>query len=1029
LKGRTMDASQLAIQAQNHIEAGRLEEAAEIYRSILSASPTDADMHHVLGLVYAEMSQWTNARGAIETAIQHNPLKALFQRSLGDICRSAGDVPTALSAYEQALRLSPDDADTLLNLGNLLHAGDDLQGSMNCFAKILVTQPGNFQALNNMGKSFYDQGDIDSAIKYYNESLEHAPDYAEAHFNRAVALLLKGEFLQGWKEYEWRFKRDNAQRVYPHTLRGLRWNGSPFGGERLLVHCEQGFGDVLHFCRYLPMVKALGGTVIVEIQKQLAPLLKTMPAIDEIALFDPHTPPSTRYDRYIPLLSLPMLMKTTFEKLPAHIPYLQADTELTVAWRGRLPAGGLRVGLVWSGSDTDPQRACRLADWHSWWRHGPIRFFSLQKGPAAEQTNMLGDSQAMVHLGAELADFSDTAAVIAHLDLVITVDTAVAHLAGAMGKPVWVLLPLVADWRWLQKRSDSPWYPTARLFRQSRRNDWSQVIQEVGAALETLVGTTVEEASSQASRVATVDARVQGVLEEGRRKADGGDLDGAVTAFQQALSAHPGWAEAHFELGRAYHNQGRLSQAIAAYRAACRIQPEMQPAYANLGLAFYQNGDLEQAAMVYEQAIGLHRNLASIFTNLGAVREDQRNFEEAKACYQCALRIDPAHADAHYKLGNLHLAHHELEQALTCYTQALQNAPRHVKTLGNMGRAYHLMGLLDAALDCYDQAIALTPDHPEVHLNRAVARLLVGEWEAGWSDYEWRFQCRDWKRKYPHRLYGQRWQGEPFKGQTLLVHCEQAMGDAIQFARYLKLAKARGGRVIFEVPRSLSALFAALEGVDERIELSAEKPPCVHYHYYVPLGSLPSIFKTSLTSVPDETPYLKADATKAAAWENRLPAEGLNVGLVWGENETYKERSCTLADMSPLGFVKGINWIGLQKGPAATQATPERLPRHFNVVNWGEEFEDFSDTAAAVECLDLIISIDTSVAHLAGAMGKPVWILLPAVPDWRWLLERSRTPWYPSAHLFRQSRDGNWSRVIAHMSASLERWRKDNRNL
>ncbi|MBI5894663.1 MAG: tetratricopeptide repeat protein, partial [Desulfobacterales bacterium] len=902
----------------------------------------------------------------------------IFQRSLGDVCWSAGDGPAALAAYRQALRISPDDADTLLNLGNLLHADGDLKEAMGCYTKILASQPGNPQALNNIGKTFYDQGDTDSAIKSYNEALQQDTDYAEAHFNRAVALLLIGEWSQGWKEYEWRFRRKNAERVYPHALRGLRWNGSPFGGERLLVHCEQGFGDVLQFCRYLPMVKALGGTVIVETQKQLAPLLKTMPAIDEIALFDPHVPPSARYDRHIPLLSLPLLMKTTLDKVPAHIPYLQADPERAAAWRGRLPEGGLRVGLVWSGSDTDPQRACRLADCQTWWHHGRIRFFSLQKGPAADQASALGDSQPMVLLGAELADFSDTAAVIAHLDLVITVDTAVAHLAGAMGKPVWVLLPWVADWRWLRKRNDSPWYPTARLFRQTQRNDWSQVIADVGAALKALLGTAAEDVAAQASEgvqagAIVINSQARDHLEEGRRKADTGDLVGAVTSFQQALSAHPGWAEAHFELGRAYHGQGRLSQAIAAYRAASRITPEMQPAYANLGLAYFQNGDLEQAVLAYEQAIALHRNLASIFTNLGIVREEQHNSEEAITCYQCALRIDPTHADAFYNLGNIHLARHRLEQALTCYTQALQSNPRHVKALGNMGRAYHLMGLLDPALDCYDRAIALNPDNPEAHLNRAVACLLVGEWDSGWNDYEWRFKCRDWKRTYPHRLYGQRWQGEAFKGQTLLVHSEQGIGDAIQFARYLRLVKARGGRVIFEVRRSLSSLFASLEGVDERIELSADKPPSVHYHYYVPLGSLPGIFKTSLNSVPDETPYLKADPNKVQLWKRRLPAEGLNVGLVWGSNETSKERSCTLSDMSPLGFVKDIN--------------------------------------------------------LAGAMAKPVWVLLPAVPDWRWLLERSQTPWYPSAHLFRQSRDGNWGRVIAHMSASLEQWRKRKREV
>jgi tetratricopeptide (TPR) repeat protein len=1028
-----MDFAKLAAQAKSHIDSGRLEDAAGIYRSILSINPTDADTHHVLGLVYAELLQWTQAREAIETAIRCNPERALFKRSLGDVCRSGGDGEAALAAYNQALQLSPDDAETLLNLGNLLNENGDLKKAMAIYERILVAHPGDPQALNNIGKTYFDQADIDSAIKYYNESIQRDPEYAEARFNRAVALLLKGELAKGWLDYEWRFKRQNAQKVYPHALQGRRWNGSPFGGECLLVHCEQGLGDVLHFCRYLPMVKALGGTVIFEAHRPLMPLLQTMSAIDEVIPFNSSSPPAIRYDLHIPLLSLPLLMKTTLAKVPAKIPYLHADPQRAAAWRGRLPEGGLRVGLVWSGSATDPQRACRLKDWQAWWGDERIRFFSLQKGPATDQAEALTASQPMVQLGAELTNFSETAAAIAHLDLVISVDTAVAHLAGAMGKPVWVLLPLVPDWRWLLNRGDSPWYPTARLFRQTRRNDWSQVIDEVGAALKTLLGATIEDTAVQPSRntqaVAAVAARAQGFLEEGRRKSDAGDLGGAVTAFQQALSAHPGWAEAHFELGRAYHGQGRLSQAIAAYRAASRVMPEMQPAYANLGLAYYQSGDLEQAGLAYEKAIGLHRNLAAIFTNLGIVREEQRNLEEAKACYHCALRIDSGYADAHFNLGNIHLSQHELEHALTCYTQALQSEPRHFKALGNMGRAYHLMGLIDPALDCYDRAIALKPDNPEAHLNRAVARLLVGEWDTGWNDYEWRFQCRDWKRTYPHRLYGQRWQGESFKGQTLLVHSEQGIGDAIQFARYLRLAKARGGRVIFETRRSLLSLFASLEGVDERIELSADKPPAVHYHYYVPLGSLPGIFKTTLNNVPDETPYLKADTDKVRLWQQRLPAEGLNVGLVWGGNDTYKERSCTLADMSPLGFVKGTNWIGLQKGPAAAQASPERLPRHFNVVNWGAMFEDFSDTAAALECLDLIISIDTSVAHLAGAMGKPVWVLLPAVPDWRWLLERSQTPWYPSAHLFRQSRDGGWGRVIAHMSASLEQWRKGKRNL
>jgi tetratricopeptide (TPR) repeat protein len=1023
-----MDPSQLATEAQAHIDAGRLEEAAEIYRRILDQYPGDADTHHILGLVYAEQAQWDRAREAIAAAIRRNPQKAIFYRSLADTCQSAGDGAAALTAYKQALQLSPDDADALLNLGNLFHARSEPKKAMACYKKILATRPDHAPALNNIGKVHYDQCDIDSAIKYYNESIQHDAGYAEAHFNRGVAFLLQGDLARGWPDYEWRFKRKNAQRVYPHPLHGRRWDGSPFGGERLLVHCEQGLGDVLHFCRYLPMVKALGGTVILEAQGPLVPLLQTMPAVDEIAVFDPGAPPATKYDRHIPLLSLPLLMRTTLDKVPAHIPYLQADPERTAAWRNRVAAGGLRVGLVWSGSDTDPQRACRLADWRPWWANTRIHFYSLQKGAAANQAGALDNAQSMVQLGESLADFSDTAAAIANLDLIITVDTAVAHLAGAMGKPVWVLLPFVPDWRWLLHRSDSPWYPTARLFRQTQSNDWAAVVADVDAALKALIGQMEADDSVPAptgdKSVPVAGPQARAHFEEGVSKSDAGDFSAAVKAFQQAISSHPGWAEAHFELGHAYHRQERFDQAIAAYRAASRLAPDMQPAYANLGLAHYQKGDLEQAAAAYQQAIGRHCDLAAIFTNLGVVREAQHNTEEAIGCYHCALQIDPSYADAHYNLGNIHLAHHRLEQALTSYSHALQCDPRHVKAHGNLGRTYHLMGLLDQALASYDQALALAPDYPEAHLNRAVARLLVGQWEEGWLDYEWRFECRDWKRTYPHRLYGQRWQGEMFKGQTLLVHSEQGIGDAIQFARYLPMVKARGGRVIFEARRSLMPIFASLAGVDELIELSADKPPSAHYHVYVPLGSLPGIFKTTPNSVPNEEPYINADPAKVAVWKRRLPPEGLNVGLVWGGNDTYKERSCTLADMAPLTFVKGIHWIGLQKGPAAAQARPELLPHNFRVDNWGEAFDDFSDTAAAVECLDLIISIDTAVAHLAGAMGKPVWVLLAAVPDWRWLLERSQSPWYPNAHLFRQSREGNWSRVIAHMSASLEQWRK-----
>jgi tetratricopeptide (TPR) repeat protein len=654
------------------------------------------------------------------------------------------------------------------------------------------------------------------------------------------------------------------------------------------------------------------------------------------------------------------------------------------------------------------------------WALSGVRFYSLQKGPASEQASAL--RQVITPLGGQLSDFAETAAALAHLDLVISVDTAVAHLAGAMGKPVWLLLPHSADWRWMRERSDSPWYPTARLFRQSKPGEWRPVITAVCDALYKLSALGLPAVSPKPPNCNT--PAVEEIYTYGLDLCVKGDFKSAVKSFQKAIAIQPHRAEAHFNLGRACQELGRLPEAIAAYHGATRLAPEMNAAHFNLALAYQQSGQLEAAADCYQQAISRHSELATAFNNLGVIREQQDNPSEAAQCYRCALRIDPTHANALYNLGNRHLSQGELDTAAELYHQALAQSPRHFKACTNLGLTYYRMGLLERALAFHNQAIAINPQHPEAHLNRGVTRLLAGDWQGGWCDWEWRFQCQDRHRTYPHRLDGERWEGGCFKNKTLLVHSEQGIGDALQFARYLPLVKERGGRVIFEVRASLLRLFESLAGVDELIELSKDNPPTRHYDMYVPLCSLARIFNTLPNTVPNQVPYLATDSSKVEQWRRRLPAEGLNIGLVWGGGDTYKERSIKLSQLSPLAFVKGINWIGLQKGPAAAQSDAVYQPRHFQVDNWGERFQDFSDTAAAVTCLDLVISIDTSVAHLAGALNKPVWVLLPVVPDWRWMLERPQSPWYPSMRLFRQTRSDGWTHVVNHLCTALENWRK-----
>ena len=315
-----MNLDQLAADAKKYVDAGQMDKAVQIYSRMLSKCPEDPNLHHIIGLTYAELNQYEPARRHILQAIQLDPQLPLFHRSLGDLLQAHKDHPAAISAYEKSLALSPDDADTLLNMGNALKESGDPEGAMDCYRQILEQHPDHPKAILNIGKSIYDQGDIVSSIKYYDKAIKLKPEYAEAQFNRSVALLLSGDYANGWPAYEWRFKREEAKRVYPHVLNGRRWDGSPYGGERLLVHCEQGLGDVIQFCRYLPMVKSLGGTLLFEAQAPLASLLARMQGPDQVVAFDPAKPTSLPYSRHIALMSLPGLFNTGLSSLPAHIP-------------------------------------------------------------------------------------------------------------------------------------------------------------------------------------------------------------------------------------------------------------------------------------------------------------------------------------------------------------------------------------------------------------------------------------------------------------------------------------------------------------------------------------------------------------------------------------------------------------------------------------------------------------------------------------------------------------------------------------
>jgi len=505
----------------------------------------------------------------------------------------------------------------------------------------------------------------------------------------------------------------------------------------------------------------------------------------------------------------------------------------------------------------------------------------------------------------------------------------------------------------------------------------------------------------------------------GNIRLDRREYERAEDCYLRALAANPEAVDAHFNLGIAQMEQKKLPEAVASFESALRFAPDMAAAHYNLGCVFHKQGRFADAIGCFRCALALKPDFAEAANNLGSAYLEKNQPTEAAAAFEKAIAVKPDYADAHYNLGKVRQEQGESDAALRFYRAALSLDPSHCKACNNTAKIHQDRGQLDLAAEWYRKAVIIRPDYAEARFNLATVQLLRGQFSEGWEGYEWRFRRRHWQQTYPFRFSKPRWEGDPFPGKTVYVHSEQGMGDILQFVRYLPLVKARGGRVIFETISPMTALCKRMTAIDHVLAPPPGGKHQIDFDYYIPLLSLPRVFQTELDSIPNQVPYLHADPADVRRWQPRIRSDGLRIGLVWAGTATDPRRACPLGWFTPLTRIKDVHFYGLQKGISAEQIEVEGLPKGMRLINLGQAFQDFADTAAVVELLDLVISIDTSVAHLAGAMGKPVWILLPAVPDWRWLLDRGDSPWYPTARLFRQRQSGDWQPVIQELADEL----------
>lgn len=490
----------------------------------------------------------------------------------------------------------------------------------------------------------------------------------------------------------------------------------------------------------------------------------------------------------------------------------------------------------------------------------------------------------------------------------------------------------------------------------------------------------------------------------------------ALTSYDRALAIRPDHVEALYNRAGTLHALGRYEEALANYDKAINLRPQFAEAYANRGNSLNELNRFDEALNSFDRALMLRPNLVEALCNRGNALNRLKRFEDALTSYDRAVALHPGHAASHYNRGStLHeLGRHE--KALASYDRALALQPNYPEALSNRGASLYELRRHGEALESYDRAIALQPDYPEAHWNAASLSLLIGDFARGWTEYEWRWKYETLasaKRNFAQPLWG----GEEMAGKTILLHSEQGLGDTIQFCRYAPLVAARGGRVILEVDKRLHPLMLSLVGVDQVVSAGESLPD---FDVHCPLLSLPRVFGTRLTTIPSAGPYLHALPDKSAAWSARLgKRNGHRIGLTWSGNSAHHRDQIRSINLSALLVLLDTEatFISLQKDVRPTDAAV--LGDHNDIVQFADALADFSDTAALISNLDLVISVDTSIAHLAGALGRPVWVLLPYLPDWRWLLDRDTSPWYPTARLFRQDDTRQWGGVLARVYDSL----------
>ncbi|GAB3268475.1 tetratricopeptide repeat protein [Chitinimonas naiadis] len=1113
-------------------QEARKEEGAEVLMPLLELEEVPASVLTNVGLYHYVADRFTEAEALFRRALLIEPDNADLHHKLACACLGQRRNPEAIYHFQQALIRKPSILESypllvgvLRSTGRFLEAyiwgdrwrradgsarkADAEQGIALGTARFYEAAAAHMANLpeDDATLQFYPaclaqyMRDFPSSVAKYRHVLKLDNKIDGAHFNLSLLLLAQGELEEGWREFDHRFAKGCA--VGPHGQMEPEWDGRPLNGQGILVHSEQGVGDVIQYMRFFPLIQQRGGRVIFSSYNDILALMKAgegAELVQDVESLD------LSYQWQIPLLSLGKIFANRVEDIPANVPYLFAEPQRAAAWRDKLSRdNGIKAGIVWAGNPdhgNDHNRSMMLAEWAPLAAVSGVSFYAIQKGPTVGQAECPPPYLPLLSLSDDISDFNDTAAIIEALDIVICVDTSVAHLAGALGKPVWLLLPDTADWRWIVGRDDSPWYPSMRIFRRTSSETWTEVMVRVAAALDAWCDTRQAgfNPALQAERQAFVAAAAgnwagaeaafavaaqQGgfvdrlALQMARL---GAQMDtppqawpasdrapflqaqlaasrlpaSQLTAFWQEQQAQVPGRDTDFALLEQLHAVGEFTEAIELARRMLARAPGDWAARYLLAQCLRKTGHDELAVEEYAAVLkisprhpeaGINRAMAS--NRLGKMSDALRQLQYTAMCH-------PYHPKVRLYLAILLFQQRQFELALTVIAAHRQRWSTdnvsgywHGAILRQLGRYAEAVEVLSMTipggeLDAFELQRELGNSRIALHWEAGPAQMkqlhdLAGPRREAQVEYEYGLYlltdqrygegwqaCEAKRRVQGSDTFTQRfssalplWQGEPLNGRTLLVYCEQGFGDSIQFLRYLFQFE---GRCILVHQGGLAELFGACVQRPDTMLISQEayREHPVAADCHIDLMSLPHALNTQDRLLGELVPYLR-DVSGTNPFAELFTSElRPKIGLAWAGNPKHwgdHWRSIDLLKLAPLFKVESVAWYSLQKGVASNDVL--LLPPDTPILNAASLSDHFYETLQVIEQLDLVITVDTAVAHLAGAMGKPVWLLLPEQADWRWGRSGERSAWYPNMRLFRQTVQGEWGEVVDRVVSAL----------